>query len=220
MCIRDRVNVLASAFMAGCSGSAVSDVAGLGKVEIKAMEDAGYDTPFAAAVTAATATIGPIIPPSIPMVMYGSIAGVSVVKLFLGGIGPGVLMIIAMMLIVYVVSKRRCYPREERSTLKQILIFYKKLSCNSNAGYSFDEHSFRYYDPYGRRVFCMFIRGVSWRDCIQNHYNQRFVGNIENLIIFHVYDFNCYWNVRRSWLSAYSTADSSENVRIIFISHQ
>lgn len=116
-----QVNVLASAFMAGCSGSAVSDVAGLGKVEIKAMSDAGYDTPFAAAVTAATATIGPIIPPSIPMVMYGSIAGVSVVKLFLGGIGPGVLMIIAMMLIVYVVSKRRSYPREERSTLKQIL---------------------------------------------------------------------------------------------------
>lgn len=116
-----QVNVIASAFMAGTSGSAVSDVAGLGKVEIKAMTDSGYDTPFSAAVTAATATIGPIIPPSIPMVLYGSIAGVSVVRLFMGGIGPGILMTIALMVIVHIISKRRQYPRGERSTLKQII---------------------------------------------------------------------------------------------------
>lgn len=121
-----QVNVLASVITAGMSGSAVSDVAGLGRVEIKAMTEEGYDTPFSAAITAATAIIGPIIPPSIPMVLYGSIVGISVMRLLMGGIGPGVLMSAALMVIVYVISKRRNYPRSQRATLKEIGISFIK----------------------------------------------------------------------------------------------
>ena len=108
-----QVNVLASTIMAGMSGSAVSDIAGLGKVEIKAMSDSGYEPEFASAVTAASAVIGPIIPPSIPMVLYGSIAGISVMKLLAGGLVPGILLAVVMMTVVGIVAYRRNYPRAE-----------------------------------------------------------------------------------------------------------
>lgn len=106
------VNVAASVAFAGMSGTAVSDAAGLGKVEIKAMQDAGYDRGFSSAVTAASSTIGPIIPPSLPMVIYGVAAGASVGSLFLAGIIPGILMALAMMLLVAYYAKKRNYPRE------------------------------------------------------------------------------------------------------------
>ena len=79
------VNVLASIVFAGMSGTAVSDAAGLGIIELKAMRDAGFDNEFSCAITAASSTIGPIIPPSVPMVFYGVVGGVSVGSLFLGG---------------------------------------------------------------------------------------------------------------------------------------
>lgn len=104
------VNVLVSMLFAGMSGSSVADATGTGVVEIKMMEDAGYDTRFAAAVTAASATIGPVIPPSIPFVVFGAITGVSVGKLFMGGLIPGVFMGIAMMVTVYITAKKRNYP--------------------------------------------------------------------------------------------------------------
>ncbi|HSC71036.1 MAG TPA: TRAP transporter large permease subunit, partial [Candidatus Methylomirabilis sp.] len=85
------VNVLASMIFAGMSGSATADAAGLGTVEIKAMTDAGYDRDYSVAITGASALIGPIIPPSIPMVLYGILAEVSVGALFIGGIVPGLL---------------------------------------------------------------------------------------------------------------------------------
>jgi TRAP-type C4-dicarboxylate transport system permease large subunit len=94
------VNVLGSVIFAGMSGTAIADAAGLGTIEIKAMKDHGYDTEFAVGVTAASATLGPIIPPSLPFVIYGMMANVSVGALFLAGILPGLLMAALMMLTV------------------------------------------------------------------------------------------------------------------------
>ncbi|MFO1220728.1 MAG: TRAP transporter large permease [Burkholderiaceae bacterium] len=94
------VNVLGSVIFAGMSGTAIADAAGLGTIEIKAMQDHGYETEFAVGVTAASATLGPIIPPSLPFVIYAMMANVSVGALFLAGILPGLLMAVLMMLTV------------------------------------------------------------------------------------------------------------------------
>ena len=113
-------NVTANMIMAGMSGSAVADAAGLGQVIVKAMVDDGYDRPFIAALTASGSTIGPIIPPSIAMVVYGTIAGVSVPRLLLGGFVPGGLMGLAMMAYVWYVAKKRGYPRHRRASLREV----------------------------------------------------------------------------------------------------
>lgn len=117
------VNVLASMIFAGMSGAALADLQGLGRVEIKAMTDKGYDLEFSAAVTASSSTIGPIIPPSIPMVVYAAIAEVSVAKLFLAGFVPGVAMGLGMMGIVYYLALDKNFPvkPEPRATLRQLL---------------------------------------------------------------------------------------------------
>ncbi len=116
------VNILASIVFSGMSGSSVADASGLGIVEIETMVSAGYDKKFSAAITAASATIGPIIPPSIPFVIYGGIAGVSVGRLFLGGIIPGMLMGLGLMVAVYFVAKKRNYPLiNEKLSLREII---------------------------------------------------------------------------------------------------
>src|SRR3954452_18716381 len=94
------VNVLGSVIFAGMSGTAIADAAGLGTIEIKAMKEHGYSSEFAVGVTAASATLGPIIPPSLPFVIYGMMANVSVGALFLAGILPGLLMAVLMMATV------------------------------------------------------------------------------------------------------------------------
>ena len=94
------VNVIGSVIFAGMSGTAIADAAGLGTIEIKAMRDHGYDLEFSVGVTAASATLGPIIPPSLPFVIYGMMANVSVGQLFLAGILPGLVMALLMMLTV------------------------------------------------------------------------------------------------------------------------
>ena len=94
------VNVIGSMIFAGMSGSAVADAAGLGVIEIRAMIKEGYKAKFAATISAVSATIGPIIPPSIPFVIYGSLANVSVGALFLAGIIPGLLMGIGLMIAI------------------------------------------------------------------------------------------------------------------------
>jgi tripartite ATP-independent transporter DctM subunit len=113
------VNVLSSMIFAGMSGSAVADAGGLGPVLIKAMDEDGYDRGFSAAVTASSATIGPIIPPSIPAVIYGALANTSIAAVFLGSIIPGALMGLSLMLLVSVISHRRGYPVSTRATLAQ-----------------------------------------------------------------------------------------------------
>src|SRR3954463_5986545 len=94
------VNIVGSVVFAGMSGTAIADAAGLGTIEIKAMREHGYDAEFAVGVTAASATLGPIIPPSLPFVIYGMFANVSVGALFLAGIMPGAVMTLLMMLTV------------------------------------------------------------------------------------------------------------------------
>ncbi len=110
-------NVLASIVFAGMSGSAVADAAGLGTIEIKAMENEGFDTDFSAAITAASSTIGPIIPPSIPLIVFGvSAGGVSIAKLLIGGVVPGILVGICLSVMVYIFAVRRKYPRNKFPT--------------------------------------------------------------------------------------------------------
>ena len=108
------VNVVGSMIFAGMSGTAIADAAGLGTVEIKAMKDHGYSTEFAVGVTAASATVGPIIPPSLPFVIYGMMAGVSIGQLFLAGVIPGILMGAVMMLTVAYYAHTRKYEADAR----------------------------------------------------------------------------------------------------------
>ena len=107
-----QVDVLVSVLFASMSGSAVADAAGPGLVTIRAMERAGYPRGFAAAIVAASSVLGPIIPPSIPMVLYALIANASVAALFLGGVIPGLLIAVAMMAVVAITAKRRNFPVE------------------------------------------------------------------------------------------------------------
>ena len=107
-----QMNIVASALFAGISGSAVADAAGMGRMEIEIMRRGGYPHAFSAVVTATSATIGPIIPPSIPLVVYGSLASVSVGKLFLAGFLPGLIMVLSLMVAVHVLSVRNGYPQD------------------------------------------------------------------------------------------------------------
>jgi C4-dicarboxylate transporter, DctM subunit len=114
------VNVVASMLFSGMSGAAVADAAGLGLVEMKAMTKNGYDREFSAAITAASSTIGPVVPPSIAFVVYGSMTGVSIIKLFLAGFVPGILMGLAMMIAVFFIARRRGYPVDPWPSLRHL----------------------------------------------------------------------------------------------------
>ena len=116
------VNVGASVIFAGMSGAAVADAGGLGTIEIKAMRDAGYDPGFAVGVTAASATIGPIIPPSLPMVIYAVMApNTSVGELFVAGFLPGLLMALALMAMIGWYARRRNYPRDQAFSMRRLV---------------------------------------------------------------------------------------------------
>jgi len=114
------VNIGASIIFAGMSGTAVADAGGLGTIEIKAMTDAGYDVDFSVAVTGASSTIGPIIPPSLPMVIYGVMASASIGKLFIAGFIPGLLMGLALAIMVAYYAHKRHYPRDAAFSLKRL----------------------------------------------------------------------------------------------------
>lgn len=120
------VNILASLIFSGMSGTAVADAGGLGTVELKAMKDQGYDTGFAVGITASSSTIGPIIPPSLAMIVYGLMANVSVGRLFVAGVVPGVLMALALHLLVVLLAWRRDYPRERRARPAEIVVALKR----------------------------------------------------------------------------------------------
>jgi tripartite ATP-independent transporter DctM subunit len=119
------VNVIASIVFAGMSGSAIADAAGLGQVEIKAMNDQGYPPALSATITASSATIGPIIPPSIPVIIFGSISGVSIGKLLIGGFLPGLIMALCLMVGIALIAKRRGLVKSKLAGLKEI---YKTAS--------------------------------------------------------------------------------------------
>ncbi|PXX96265.1 TRAP transporter large permease [Halomonas sp. LBP4] len=114
-------NVGGSMIFGGISGTAVADSASIGSVMIPGMAKSGYDKPFAAAVTAASSTVGPIIPPSVPMIIAGSLSGVSVGRMFLAGAIPGLLLGLAMMVTVYILAIRRGYPKGARVPFLQLL---------------------------------------------------------------------------------------------------
>jgi tripartite ATP-independent transporter DctM subunit len=109
-----QVNIFGSLVFAGMSGSALADIGGIGRIEIDAMKSKGFKPAFASAITSASAVVGPIFPPSIPLILYGTITGVSVIQLLLGGILPGLLCVVALMLMTAWLSVRRGYPRAER----------------------------------------------------------------------------------------------------------
>ena len=114
-------NVLVSMLFAGISGSSQADTAGIGKILIPGMIEEGFSEETSVGVTAASSTIGIIIPPSIPMVVYSGVANASIGALFLGGVVPGILIGLGQMAVVYIVSRIHNYPRRPRATLKQIL---------------------------------------------------------------------------------------------------
>jgi len=113
-----QVNIMASMVFAGMSGTAVADAAGLGVVEIEAMKKRNYDLDFSAAVTIASSTVGPIIPPSVVLIVYGVVAEQSIGRLFLGGLLPGIIIGLVLMVYVYLVADKIGLPREERKNLK------------------------------------------------------------------------------------------------------
>lgn len=115
------VTVVSNVFMSGVSGSGVADAAATGSALIPSMIKRGYGKGFAAAILGASATVGPIIPPSIPMILYGSLAGVSIGKLFLGGAIPGLLMSGSLMIVAYMIARKRGFEKRERARSKEIL---------------------------------------------------------------------------------------------------
>jgi len=118
------VNIISSLIFAGMSGSAVADVAGLGAMEYKAMRDKNYDPDFAVGVTLASASIGPILPPSVPLVLFGVVAEVSITGLFLGGILPGYLIGFILMVYVYFVGRRKGYYVREWLGFGQLAVSF------------------------------------------------------------------------------------------------
>ncbi|WP_349763796.1 TRAP transporter large permease subunit [Fusobacterium sp. SYSU M8D902] len=120
------VNVAASLIFSGMSGSAIADAGGLGQLEIKAMRDEGYDDDICGGITAASCIIGPLVPPSISMIVYGVIANQSIAKLFLAGFVPGVLTTIALMIMNYFICKKRGYKKAKKATFKEQVHAFKK----------------------------------------------------------------------------------------------
>lgn len=120
------VAIVTSMFFAAISGSAVATAAAIGGILIPAMLERGYDRDFAAAVIATSGPIGVIIPPSVPMVVYGVSAGVSIGNMFLGGFLPGVLIGLSLMVVAYLVGGRRGYVGEKRASLNEVWVAFKE----------------------------------------------------------------------------------------------
>ena len=118
-------NILSSVVFAGMSGAAIADAGGLGAIELKAMKEQGFDEDFSLAITGASSVLGPIIPPSVPAILFGVAGSVSIGKLFIGGIIPGILMAIAMAVLVCIQSIKRNYPRMPFPTAQSLWHSFK-----------------------------------------------------------------------------------------------
>ena len=114
-------NVGGSMIFGGISGTAIADTTSIGAVMIPGMAKSGYDKPFAAAVTAASSTVGPIIPPSVPMIIVGSLTGISVGKMFMAGAIPGLLLGVGMLITTYILAVKRSYPKGGKFSLKRMV---------------------------------------------------------------------------------------------------
>jgi tripartite ATP-independent transporter DctM subunit len=114
-----QANIIASMVFAGISGTALADTASLGAILIPAMKKEGYDVPFSCAVTASSSTIGPIIPPSTPMVIVGTLTGLSVGRMFMAGVLPGILLGVGQMILTYYLSTKRDYPKSGKYTWRE-----------------------------------------------------------------------------------------------------
>ncbi|MFC3727209.1 TRAP transporter large permease [Neoaquamicrobium sediminum] len=114
-------NVAGSMLFGGISGTAVADAASLGSVLIPGMKKSGYPADFSAAITAASSTVGPMIPPSVPMIIVGALSGISVGQMFLAGAIPGILMGVGMMVVCYIISVRRDFPRQEWKGVRELV---------------------------------------------------------------------------------------------------
>lgn len=121
-----QANILAGMFFSAISGSAVAAVGGLGEIEMKVMKQNGYDDEFAASVAVAASVLGPVIPPSIPLIIYASMTDNSVGKLFLGGIVPGIMLALSLMFIIAIISKIRKYPKDPVPGIKRIILSLKE----------------------------------------------------------------------------------------------
>ena len=115
-----QVNILSSMIFAGISGAAVADCAGLGAIEVKAMRNAGYKGDFAAAVTVASSVVGPLIPPSVSMVLYAFLAQQSIERMFLASLVPGIMVGISLMIYVRIRARHEDFPVQERATFREI----------------------------------------------------------------------------------------------------
>jgi C4-dicarboxylate transporter DctM subunit len=113
-------NIGTSMLFAGISGTAISDTASIGSIMIPAMKKEGYDADFSCAITASSSTVGPIIPPSVPMIIAATLSGLSVGKLFLAGAIPGLMLGVGMMAVAYYISRKRNYPKHPKSTFRQM----------------------------------------------------------------------------------------------------
>ena len=120
------VNIFASLIFSGMSGSALADAGGLGQLEIKAMRDEGYDDDLCGGLTAASCIIGPLVPPSITMIIYGVIADQSIARLFLGGFVPGIILTFALMIMNYFICKKRGYRRAPKATMQERWVSFKE----------------------------------------------------------------------------------------------
>lgn len=167
------VNVLASLFFSGMSGSAVADAGGLGKLEIKAMRDAGYDDDFSGAVTAASSMIGPLVPPSITMVLYGVVSNTSIGRLFLGGVVPGFLCAAALMAMVYFLARNRNYATDPKASLSEVrTLFFKSAPALATpliiivgifSGYFSPTEAAAVTVAYAILIDLVFYRQLTWR---------------------------------------------------------
>jgi C4-dicarboxylate transporter DctM subunit len=119
------VNVVASMFFAGITGAAVADTSALGSILIPAMTEEKYDRDYSAAVTAASSTVGPIIPPSIPMVILGTVGELSIGALFLAGVIPGIMVGLSLLVVSYIISRRKNYPKGRIKSIKEFFLGLK-----------------------------------------------------------------------------------------------